>query len=252
MTTDAPLPPLELVAPGPPSSDTDQPSRAAQFHVGTLHRADLDPNPVTQFHAWFSDPRIASAVPEACTLATAHLPSGRVSARIVYLKELDERGWVIYSNWGTSHKARDWESNKWVSLCFWWQPVERQVRVEGRGERLTDQESQPYFDTRSRGSRLGAWASSQSAVLRPRPDTAEAGATTPELDDGRSELEEQVRQVDERFRGQEHIPVPPFWGGLRVVPDTVEFWQGRDSRLHDRFCYQRTDRGQWSISRLSP
>ena len=187
---------------------------------------------------------------------------------MVYLKELDETGWVIYSNWGTSQKARDFESNKWVSLCFWWKCVERQVRVEGKGERLSDEESQKYFDTRARGSRIGAWASRQSAVLRPRQErskngmvdradsqTTEAGR---EQDDGRSELEEQVKEVEERFQGQEQIPVPEFWGGLRVVPETVEFWQGRDSRLHDRFQYERIEngkndgRGEWKIDRLSP
>jgi pyridoxamine 5'-phosphate oxidase len=187
---------------------------------------------------------------------------------MVYLKELDETGWVIYSNWGTSHKARDFESNKWVSLCFWWKGVERQVRVEGKGERLSDEESQRYFDTRARGSRIGAWASRQSTVLRSRQERSTKGAVHrkevhvteegKEQDDGRSELEEQIREVEDRFQGQERIPVPDFWGGLRVVPEVVEFWQGRDNRLHDRFQYQRPDgaqdggAGDWKISRLSP
>lgn len=261
-----PLP--DLVAPGTSLSDANQPSRADQFNVGTLHRSHLDPNPFTQFHNWFSDSRLLTAIPETCTLSTAHLPSGRVSSRMVYLKELDETGWVIYSNWDTSQKAADFKSNKWVSLCFWWKAVERQVRVEGRGERLSNEESQRYFDTRARGSRIGAWASRQSTVLRPRQETnantearaegTKETAETEEHDDGRLELEEQVKDIKERFHGQEHIPVPEFWGGLRVVPEMVEFWQGRESRLHDRFRYQRTEKGkgdgggEWKIERLSP
>lgn len=160
---------------------------------------------------------------------------------MVYLKELDDRGWVIYSNWGTSRKARDFESNPYASLCFWWKPLERQVRVEGPCERLTTQESQTYFDTRARGSRIGAWASQQSSILKPQGSG----------DDGRRELENQVANITQRFEGKDDIPVPDFWGGLRVKPEMVEFWQGRESRLHDRFRYTR-DGEQWVVERLSP
>jgi len=160
-----------------------------------------------------------------------------VSSRYVYLKELDARGFVIYSNWGTSRKAGDVASNAHASLAFWWREMERQVRVEGRAERMSSEESQVYFDTRIRGSRVGAWASEQSKVLQ-----------------GREELEQRVRDVEKRFEGQEEIPVPGFWGGLRVVPDVVEFWQGRPSRLHDRFRYERDEgvEGGWRVERLSP
>ena len=154
---------------------------------------------------------------------------------MVYLKELDGEGFVIYSNFGTSRKAKDLEGNKWASLTFWWREVERQVRVEGQVERLSREESQVYFDTRIRGSRLGAWASRQSQVL-----------------EGRGELEGWVRDVEEKFKGEEHVPVPEFWGGLRIKPEMVEFWQGRESRLHDRFQYVKQGGTEWKIERLSP
>lgn len=157
---------------------------------------------------------------------------------MVYMKELDARGFVIYSNWDTSRKAHDVRSNPHAALTFWWREMERQVRVEGRVERLTSDESQVYYDTRIRGSRLGAWASRQSSVIG-----------------GREELERRVAEVEKRFEGEERIPVPEFWGGVRVVPEVVEFWQGRESRLHDRFVYRwegGEEGGEWKVERLSP
>lgn len=225
--------------------------QAEQFTKGKLVRSDLDPaSPIPQFHSWFSQAQAQAALvphPEACALSTAELPSGRVSSRMVYLKELDARGgFVVYSNWGTSRKAADVKSNPNVALVFYWEALQRQVRVEGEAAtRHTQEESRAYFDTRARGSRIGAWASRQSAVLEPGG----------EGDDGRAQLEGWVKEVEERFEGKEDIPVPEFWGGMRIVPRRVEFWQGRDSRLHDRFAYEweeDTDGGRWRLDRLSP
>lgn len=223
-----------IFAPG----DSGLSSQAGQFQKGALDATDLAPSPLTQFHAWFAAAQGAGvAHPETTTLATAHLPSGRVSARVVYMKELDDRGFVVYSNWGSSRKAEDVASNPNAALSFWWQELERQVRVEGSVERLSEQESQVYYDTRIRGSRIGAWASRQSEVLT-----------------GREQLEERVKEVEKRFEGQDKIPVPPFWGGIRIVPKEVEFWQGRESRLHDRFRYTKDEsvEGGWTVQRLSP
>ncbi|KAI0203810.1 pyridoxamine 5'-phosphate oxidase [Astrocystis sublimbata] len=234
--------------------------QAEQFTKAALTRSDLDAtSPIRQFHNWFGTAQQSGSIahPETCCLATASLPSGRVSSRMVYLKELDSEGFVIYSNFGTSRKSRDLASNSWASLTFWWEDLERQIRVEGRATRLSSEESQKYYDTRVRGSRIGAWASRQSQALKP----AGEGEGEGEADDGRKELEGWVRDVEGRFDGQEQIPVPEFWGGLRIVPESVEFWQGRQSRLHDRFVYTKKESttdadadgiGEWTLERLSP
>lgn len=178
-----------------------------------------------------------------------------MSARVVYMKELDPKGFVIYSNFGTSGKAKDLfgskdgssTGNPWASLVFWWESMERQIRVEGKAERIAAAESQAYFDTRVRGSRIGAWSSRQSAVLKPDPAV--------EGDDGRATLENWVNETKAKFEGVEDIPVPDFWGGLRIVPERFEFWQGRQNRLHDRFVYDRVreDGGEkWTLERWSP
>ncbi|KAL4894749.1 hypothetical protein BDV59DRAFT_200562 [Aspergillus ambiguus] len=307
------------------SQIVSHPARAHQFVSNPpLTVSQMHPtNPLHQFHNWFRDPRLLPAsAPETCTLATASWPSGRVSARVVYLKELDERGWVIYSNWGSREgKGRQvWgeegpnddagadgldgppaipdtdepilpddddarpgrNGNRWAALTFSWAALERQVRVEGRVEPLRREESELYWRTRERGSQIGAWASWQSKVLwtaepadlleRRRKSLAqEVGVDTPpviprdvdetDIDDGRALLERRVREMEKRFEGVREIPLPPFWGGVRLVPESVEFWQGRRSRLHDRFRYVRVHGGheggidggyRWRIQRLSP
>ncbi|KAH7398361.1 hypothetical protein BKA66DRAFT_452947 [Pyrenochaeta sp. MPI-SDFR-AT-0127] len=220
-----------------PTSNSDDPGHATQYTKGALDQQDLLPSPTDQFHKWFQEAQEQKVYqPETVTFSTASLPSGKVSARMVYMKELDARGFVIYSNWDTSRKAKDVASNPYAALTFWWRELERQVRVEGPVERLSSAESQVYYDTRIRGSRIGAWASQQSSVLN-----------------GREELEKRVEDVEKQFDGKDQIPVPEFWGGLRVVPEVVEFWQGRPSRLHDRFQYTKVEGEQgWKVERLSP
>ena len=197
-----------------------------------LHEADMDPDPIVPFHRWFENVIDADLhEPNAMILATA-TSEGRPSARTVLLKGYDERGFVFYTNY-EGRKAEELESNPACALLFYWGERERQVRIEGHAGRLPNEESDAYFASRPRGSRLGAWASEQS---RPVED--------------RSVLEERVRSLEAEYEGRE-ILRPPFWGGYRVEPDSVEFWQGRENRLHDRLVYWRTTEG-WKMERLQP
>ena len=198
-----------------------------------LAEGDLDPDPIAQFQRWFAAAEAAGLLePTAMTLATA-TPDGRPSARMVLLKQVDAGGFVFYSNYG-SRKAEELAANPRAALVFWWAALMRQVRVEGRVERTSRERSAAYFQTRPAGSRLGAWASEQSRVL---PD--------------RAALDRRVAELTARFAGGD-IPLPPFWGGYRLVPDAVEFWQGRPDRLHDRLRYRRGAAGGWTVERLAP
>jgi pyridoxamine 5'-phosphate oxidase len=210
----------------------DASSLRQEYTTAGLDRADVDPDPILQFHEWFENAVEADLhEPNAMILATANT-DGKPSARTVLLKGYDERGFVFYTNY-EGRKAKEIEANPTCTLLFYWGELERQVRIEGRASRLSAEESDAYFASRPRGSRVGAWASEQS---RPVED--------------RSILEERVRALEAEYEGRE-IPRPPFWGGYRVEPDTIEFWQGRESRLHDRLVYRRED-GTWRIERLQP
>lgn len=196
-----------------------------------LHEADVDADPFTQFGRWF-DETLAAQLPEpnAMTLATA-TPDGKPSARIVLLKGYDARGFVFYTNY-ESRKGQQLITNPYAALIFYWAELERQVRIEGHVVQVTPQESDEYFFSRPRGSRLGAWTSPQSQVIA-----------------GRETLDERLQQYEAQF--VDDVPRPEHWGGFRVEPDVIEFWQGRPSRLHDRLRYRRDDE-QWVIERLAP
>ncbi|MFV8781873.1 pyridoxamine 5'-phosphate oxidase [Microbulbifer sp. SA54] len=204
-----------------------------EYLQGGLERSDLDTDPVVQFEKWLAEAVKADLTdPSAVCLSTADA-SGQPSQRIVLLKGLDARGFVFYTNL-KSHKAWDIAANPKVSLLFPWHMLERQVIVGGTAEMLSEQEADDYFRTRPRDSQIAAWASHQSDAIL-----------------SRAQLEEQFSGFRERFADQD-VPRPEFWGGYRVRPHTVEFWQGRASRLHDRFVYRALDAGVWQIERLSP
>ncbi|MBM3739558.1 MAG: pyridoxamine 5'-phosphate oxidase [Acidobacteria bacterium] len=192
----------------------------------------LHADPVEQFEEWFRAAQQAGIPePNAMTLATASA-QGEPAARMLLLKQADARGFTFFTNYGSA-KAADLDSNPRACLVFFWQALHRQVRVTGSVSRVPLEESAEYFASRPRGAQVGAWASRQSAVLQ-----------------SRKELEEGVRLVETRFEGKE-IPLPPHWGGYRLVPDRVEFWQGQPDRLHDRMVYIRQGAG-WRRERLSP
>ncbi len=196
-----------------------------------LRRSDLDPDPIGQFRKWFTEAVAAELVePNAMVLGTTD--GKRPSARSVLLKAYDERGFVFFTNY-ESRKAQDIAANAHVSLLFPWYPLERQVSILGRAERISTAESLAYFVSRPHGSRLGAWVSQQSSVIT-----------------SRQLLEMKLEEIKQRFADGE-VPLPSFWGGFRVVPSEIEFWQGRENRLHDRFRYTLSGTA-WAIERLSP
>lgn len=203
-----------------------------EYSLASLDLADVHPDPIVQFQRWFDDARRAELLePNAMTLATV-ATDGRPSARVVLLKEVTANGFVFFTNY-RSRKASDLDADGLAALVFFWKEVERQVRIEGRVTRIAPDESASYFHSRPRGSQIGAWASPQSAVISDR-----------------RWLEQEMDAREAEFAGRE-VPAPAHWGGYRVVPDCLEFWQGRPNRLHDRLRYRR-DGGSWVIERLAP
>jgi pyridoxamine 5'-phosphate oxidase len=202
-----------------------------EYMLAGLDEKEVARDPFAQFDAWFKA-AIDGKLPLANSMALATAErGGRPSVRAVLLKGVDTRGFVFYTNL-ESRKAREMRANPHAALLFCWDELERQVRIEGRIEPVSDAESDAYYHSRPLGARLGAWASPQSAVLADRKS-----------------LEEKLAAITAQYG--EHPPRPPFWGGLRVVPDWFEFWQGRKNRLHDRVSY-RLDGGRWVIERLGP
>ena len=204
-----------------------------QFGLSELKESDLDPDPIRQFRLWYEEALKSGFIhPNAFTLATS-TTDGKPSARQLLLKDFDNRGFAFYSN-SHSKKGNDLADNPFAALCFWWDKLERQVRVEGQVQMVAADEADEYFSTRPLGSQLGAWASDQSSVIPNR-----------EL------LEDRVQKFEIMYKDKE-VPRPPHWNGYRLVPELIEFWQGRENRLHDRLRYRLESDGKWLIERLAP
>ena len=203
-------------------------AKRTDYGLGSLTEESCDSNPIRQFERWLEDAQTADLKePTAMVLATAG-----PSARVVLLKEVNEDGFVFYTNY-ESRKGQELKTNPNCALTFYWAELERQVRVEGRAEPVAREKSEEYFKSRPRVSQLGALASQQSAVIS-----------------GRTELEERVKELGARYA--ENVPVPENWGGYCVRPVRIEFWQGRSNRLHDRILFQKEGEGTWQRQRLSP
>lgn len=198
-----------------------------------LDETTVDPDPIDQFKLWFQDAVDAGiALPESMTVATTDA-EGRPHARILLLKQVDDDGFVFFTNYGSA-KALQMDISPYVALCFHWAQLEKQVRIEGLVNRTSRAESIEYFKTRPRESQLGAWASPQSEVIT-----------------NRASLEKRIAEVEERFSGRD-VECPENWGGFRLSPQRIEFWQGRIGRLHDRLLFEKLTDGAWAIKRLAP
>lgn len=213
--------------------ETDVSGIGKQYGLLELNESDLDPNPFKQFEKWFEDALKADLIhPNAMTVATA-TKDGKPSARMMLLKGFDEDGFVFYTN-SESKKGEDLAENPQAALVFWWDKLERQVRIEGHTEKVSDEEADSYFKSRPKGSQLGAWASEQSHVIS-----------------SREVLEQRFQELEIKYQNRE-IPRPHYWTGYKLRVSSIEFWQGRPNRLHDRLRYRLRDNVSWIIERLSP
>ena len=204
-----------------------------QFGLYELKEGDVSPDPIEQFGHWYNEALQAELIhPNAFTLATSTREE-RPSARVLLLKDFDENGFVFYTN-SQSKKGWELDDNPTAALCFWWGKLERQVRIEGSVEKVSDGEADEYFSSRPRGSQIGAWASEQSSVIP-----------------NRGILERRYEEFESEF-DDKPVPRPSFWNGYRLIPDSIEFWQGRDNRLHDRLRYTLQRDRKWIIERLAP
>jgi pyridoxamine 5'-phosphate oxidase len=205
------------------------------YQRNSLEINEIASNPIEQFEKWFAEAVVTPNLiePNAMTISTV-TKSGFPSSRIVLLKGLDAQGFVFFTNY-ESRKGTELIKNPHAALNFWWPPLERQVRIEGHVEKLSTETSLIYFQSRPKSSQIGAWASPQSQVI-----------------DNRELLEKNVESLEKQYENAENLPIPPFWGGFRVIPTRVEFWQGRSSRLHDRLVYSKKKSGDWLVERLAP
>ena len=204
------------------------------YQQSALKMELVEPDPFRQFESWFEAVKKANLPePNAMVLSTA-TTEGKPSSRTVLLKGLDEEGFIFYSNY-ESRKGRELKANPFASLLFLWLPLQRQVRIEGLVEKIDPELSRQYFQSRPKGSQIGAWASPQSEEIA-----------------SREILENRVAELEKKYRQTEDLPLPGFWGGYRLRPELFEFWQGRTSRLHDRIVYRMAPDGKWNRSRLAP